>query len=409
VLWDSKIQRGFAVESCVFVAAPQSFKRDLSTSQTLSDISMFKLAPQEIPDGFVWNHKFEHLTYRSFISKDKILNMVQHATSIPLDGWSICHEDTTETGPDGVTRVGYQHTHVAFMFKSRLNVKGARAFDIWVFDDNGLVVDIIHPHVQPKVTITAMECIFTQYHAGRKYDITTGSYKYKKPIYHEYKLPAMYDFTRVTLEEMCNAPSLFEACMVGQIKPRTVNDVKALRDDTAASAAKRFKHMFEPDTFKALAPPDWTVLHAYGGSGLGKTKWAVAQFKNPCFVKPFDSIGCLENLSKLYDPSIHDGLVCDEADLRFMSRQQAIAFLDMDEPCTLDVRYKSFTLPAGVKKILISNPHPKGLYPPDPHGAIARRFTTLHIATRTWLSSENDDPNGNTFSPLSVDTPWRPM
>ena len=87
------------------------------------------------------------------------------------------------------------------------------------------------------------------------------------------------------------------------------------------------------------------------------------------------------------------GLVCVEADLSFMSRQQAIAFVDPDEPCTLDVRYRSFTLPAGVKKLLISNPDPKRLYPADPHGAIGRRVKTLHITSPTWLNAQNGNHN----------------
>ena len=73
-----------------------------------------------------------------------------------------------------------------------------------------------------------------------------------------------------------------------------------------------------------------------------------------------------------------------ECDLTFMSRQQVIAFLDIDESCDMDVRYKSISLPAGLKKILISNPSPEALYPSDPHGAIARRLHTLHITSPTY-------------------------
>ena len=74
----------------------------------------------------------------------------------------------------------------------------------------------------------------------------------------------------------------------------------------------------------------------------------------------------------------------DEANLSFLSRQQVIALFDPDEDCTLDVRFKSFTLPAGVKKILVSNEAPAQLYPPDPHGAIARRFIALPITAPTY-------------------------
>jgi hypothetical protein len=76
-----------------------------------------------------------------------------------------------------------------------------------------------------------------------------------------------------------------------------------------------------------------------------------------------------------------------------MSRQQVIALFDLDEPATLDVRYKSFSLPAGVRKILISNPAPDGLLPDDPHGAIARRFTPLRITEPTWYQAAQHAAN----------------
>ena len=171
--------------------------------------------------------------------------------------------------------------------------------------------------------------------------------------------------------------------MAGAVRPRTVNDVAKLREEMAAHAAKKFNHKYPKESF-TLKFPDAHVIHLYGPSGFGKTKAAVAQFENPCMVKPFDSIGCLEALSRSFDPNLHDGLVLDEADLTFMSRQQVIAFIDPDEDCTLDVRFKSFTLPANLKKIIVSNEHPTKCYPPDPFGAIARRIKVLPVIAKTY-------------------------
>jgi len=142
--------------------------------------------------------------------------------------------------------------------------------------------------------------------------------------------------------------------------------------------------MYDRSSFLNLAPPRWNVLWVHGATNLGKTQWAAAQFHSPCVIKPFDSVGCLEALSRMYDATLHDGLVLDEADLRFMTRAQVIAFFDPDEPCTLDVRYRAFTLPAGVKKIVISNPDPATLSPPDPYHAISRRFQTLEVTSKTY-------------------------
>ena len=103
---------------------------------------------------------------------------------------------------------------------------------------------------------------------------------------------------------------------MGEVRPRNVSDIRALRDESAARS-KRFKHLFDLATFKVLPLPAWHFLHIHGGTGLGKTKWAVAQFKNPCVIKPFNSVGCVEMLLRKFDACIHDGIVLDEADFRF--------------------------------------------------------------------------------------------
>ena len=76
--------------------------------------------------------------------------------------------------------------------------------------------------------------------------------------------------------------------------------------------------------------------------------------------------------------------VLDEVNLKFLTRQQVIALFDPDEDATFDVRFKSFSLTAKVKKILISNEPPSELYPPDPYGAISRRFLQYHVTVPTF-------------------------
>ena len=61
-----------------------------------------------------------------------------------------------------------------------------------------------------------------------------------------------------------------------------------------------------------------------------------------------------------------------------MTREQVIAFLDMDEEFQCDVRFTSFSL-APVRKIFISNPDASTLYPRDESGAIARRLRIEHL------------------------------
>jgi len=343
------------------------------------------LNPVPIEDGFNWNKVMYHLTYKGYIPKEKLMEAVLRATTTQLIAWSIAIEDTSEM-VNGVWQEGYLHTHAGFIFKARLGLTGARKFDVFIDDPNnpGTALIQVHPHVQPKVTMAQMELLWRDYHRGRKFSIKTGKTEFTPPVFLDQSLPPAWSWNWHVMQEIIDSQSLIDACAVGEIRPRSVNDVKMLRDDSAAQSSKRFKHIFNPSTFKDIMPRGWSVVWTHGASGLGKTKAMCAQLRNPCFVKPFDSIGCLENLARSFDPTMHDGIILDEADLKFMSRQQVIALFDLDEPATLDVRYKSFSLPAGVRKILISNPSPTELLPADPHGAIARRFTPLHITEPTW-------------------------
>lgn len=346
----------------------------------------FTLKPIDIPDDFTFTGNMLHLTYKGHVAPEVLLATVRRATSVPILGYSVAHEDTSEYNDEGYQMTeGYKHTHLAIIFKSKIKKSGSRSFDAFVSDEEAFGnIQQIHPHFQPRLTMVQMELLFTQYHAGRKFDIATGKTVFKPPVLHVYQLPPMFDFHRAIMEEVVSAPNLFEACIAGQVRPRNVADIKALRAE--APAVKKFQHKFVASSFAMQAPASWQVLHIYGGSGLGKTKWACAQFDNPCVVKPFDSIGCLESLDKLYDPNFHDGIVLDEVDLRFMTRQQVIALFDPDEDCTIDVRFKSFVLPSKVKKILCSNPSPSELYPDDKYGAIARRSMSIHVTHPLWLS-----------------------
>ena len=85
---------------------------------------------------------------------------------------------------------------------------------------------------------------------------------------------------------------------------------------------------------------------------------------------------------------------------------QVISFFDMDEECSICVRYVSFDLPP-VRKILISNGHPEDLYPADPPGAIARRFKIVHIQEPTWIEARPATNTPATYAMTQVAAPAR--
>lgn len=337
---------------------------------------VFKLKSMPPEGDFVWNRRLYHLTYEGHLPVDLILSTVAGATSVPVVGYSICHEQGEEPEDDGsmdANAVPYDHTHVGIIFKHRINLVGSRKFDILVVHTAGVAIH--HPNVAARVTMNHMEELITQYHRGRKYNIKKGKTEFKAPILHEYKLPQDFCFGHEVIADILDAKDLPDACLAGNVRPRTVSDIKVLRDH-AAKRPKAWNHLYPRDSFFALlCASQWNSLWMYGDSNTGKTKWALNQFDQPFLVKPFNSVGHLEKL-KAFDPSFHTGIVFDEADLTFLSREDTIALLDFDEEATLHVRFTSVSLPAGVKKIFCSNPSPASLLPHDNgFGAIARRLT----------------------------------
>ena len=338
--------------------------------------AVFKLNPYPVPDGFKWDGDKFHYTWAWPLSKERCLAVVRRATSNPL--W---YSWVQEISPEG-----HEHTHMALMFASRLRLIGSRHFDVpkeqGEYDPTQSPQSTAwHPNVQ-KMNATQTEVVWMHYHHGRKYNPETNKIEFIEPIAHHATLPPNFEWNRAIMQEMITAPTLREACIAGQIRARSVADVKTLRAEPEP-VNKQFAHQYTKDQFTLSVPSDFTCLHAHGPTNLGKTKCMLAQAKNPLFVKPFDSVGQLEKL-KNFDPKVHDMIICDEADLRFLTRQQAIAFADFDEDCTITVRFTSVDIPKGTKKIIISNPSPEQLWPHDPSGAIMRRIQPLHITTKTF-------------------------
>lgn len=330
---------------------------------------MLKLDLKEIPDGFRWRSKYGHLTYANHISEQQLVAHARMLTSTPLVGYSVVHE----VGEDG-----YAHTHFGWIYQKALDLTGARKFDLYFNHD------IVHPHMTPKVSATAMESLFNEYHMGRKYDVALGKKTYTPPAGGPWqKLPPEFEWAREVMKEVTEAPTLQEAVVLAGVRPRSVMDVQLLRRDSE-NAPKRFKHIFPRSSFRLpLLPRDWRTLHIYGPSGIGKTKLACALFDNPLVIKPFNAMGCLEMLAS-FNPIFHDGIVFDEADLRALTREQAIALVDFDEASVLSVRYTKIPLPAGVKKIFLSNLPDIWPAADKAIGAISRRVVTYHAKEKLY-------------------------
>ena len=121
----------------------------------------FKLNPQPVGNGFIWDGDKFHLTYAGHIELARVLYQGRQATTMPFH-FSWVQENSEE---------GYEHTHVGLLFKARIRLVGAHKFDIRMVAGEIAPSGPLrawHPNVQ-KITITQAEVIWNHYHYGRKF------------------------------------------------------------------------------------------------------------------------------------------------------------------------------------------------------------------------------------------------
>ena len=343
----------------------------------------FTLAPRDINDShFVWNISAgAHWTYPGHhFDMQNWTAMVSRLTSAAFKYLSVVQETSAE---------GYQHTHVLAGFSARVKVTGVAKFDMNHYDANAPGgAHQLHPNFQA-VTQKQAKHIYLCYHRGLKHNIQTGKAEYTPPVRLEQWCCDDFDWDKSIMIEVLRAGSLVDACLAAEVLPKSVMDVKALRDaaqhEPTPSVSK-----FHIATFKYFAELEQQVTWLYGTSGSGKSALAKAQpCKNFCLVKPFNGVAGLEMLKNKYQPGFHDLLILDEVDLRSFSRELVIALFDEDDDAVISVRFTSFELKKPVKIILLSNEPPEKLLPKGAENdlAIKRRFTRLPIYSPTWIQA----------------------
>ena len=344
-------------------------------------VKRFIFQPALITDNdFKWRGKAHHLTYQGHIPSQWLFDTVQNATSTVLYAWSVVWE---------VSDLGYNHTHLGLIFMSEINLTGSRKFDCRWIDYTDVnnpqgTVHVAHPHVVEKANMRALEQLFMYYHAGYKFKASTNKMEYTPPLFLSQHIPPGLEWTRLVIEDIEAAQNLKEACVVACIRPKTVACLEKVRADFKVQSRKRTRPPpYTKDSFTLNIRLPHT-LWIWGASGIGKTKWAQAQYPKALMVKPFNSIGSLEAIKRKYDPEEHDAVILDEVNLACFSDDFLKCFFDQDDDCEVAVRYSEFTLPP-LPKILISNGAPADLMPKDPSGAIARRLQCHKIVRPTYV------------------------
>ena len=310
-----------------------------------------------------------HLTYRGHILPDKLLAVFGVGN---IKWYSIVHERGTHKEEGGEP---YDHTHFYCRLHQRCNKRGARCCD----------VEGVHPFIQR---------INSSIHEGRLFHL----YHKKSPISIWQSEEGPKDPTilanKQRLSELIHSGTLLEAATALGIEPRTITDLKAIRQEKsfAPPAASRFpkeafvfhanwKHVFENKELETC------VMYVYGSSGFGKTEWALAQFEKPLLVRHFDRV-------RDFHPDRYDGIVFDDVSIGHMEWNERILFCDYDQPTEIKARFSNGSIPAYTKRIITSNMTPKEFfghklgYPitDDMWRTINRRVKFLHIVFKTYAN-----------------------
>lgn len=122
--------------------------------------------------------------------------------------------------------------------------------------------------------------------------------------------------------------------------------------DRAKTALKEHEQLasYKVADFPAWEPiTDWTQsVVLVGPSGVGKTEFALAHFKNPLLVSDIDQL--LD-----FDEGTHDGIVFDDMDFTKESRNAQISIADQTMHRAIRCRYRSPVIPRATKKVFTCN------------------------------------------------------
>jgi len=174
--------------------------------------------------------------------------------------------------------------------------------------------------------------------------------------------------------------------------------------------APKFVHKFyfgDPDENGVTTPGDFLrgplirtpgkSIFIRGGSGLGKTYFALAHFRNPLLVSDID------DLKKFR--SDHDGIVFDDMSFLHRPPESVIHLVDQDFERSIRCRHANAVVPANTAKIFThNNPNPffdvlgQNAASPEQQIAIMRRLDCYYIPYSLFKAHAN----GNVIVPYSL-------
>lgn len=270
-----------------------------------------------------------HLTYKTFIKKEDFLKIVP-AESLKI--LSFVHEIGEEKEEDPTP---YEHTHVFVWWKKKFSTRDCRFWDI----------DGIHPNVAVRRSIAWAKHLCTKYHRGHKTG-KDGKKYHKEPEMLYQTGVEEWKFEEELIDTITAAPTLRDAMLLTDIMPKSVSDLKLLRNEKKRKATE-MEEGVDLDKFVKI---DWDrskALLLQGPPGIGKTNWALAQFERPQLICDIDDLKEL--------PPDCDGLVFDEMIFFRHAKQTQTYLCDMHFERTVRCRSTNARIPAKTPRIFCHN------------------------------------------------------
>ncbi|GAC77803.1 replication protein, partial [uncultured marine virus] len=193
-----------------------------------------------------------HLTYKTHIDHEELLEWLT-VTLGELKWYSIVWEE----GHAEENATAYPHTHVCLETVKKMDFRDPRKLDFQEIHPN-LVVLKTKEHVKNT----------WEYHEKAPVKLTRSK---ASPI-----------VSKEFYEDIIRAPTLVEAIKLSGVEVKSVQDVRAIRADRGC--AQEITPLSKECSWTVEAPTFWNVLFVTGGTGFGKTRWALAQFASPLLV-----------------------------------------------------------------------------------------------------------------------------
>jgi hypothetical protein len=184
-----------------------------------------------------------------------------------------------------------------------------------------------------------------------------------------------------TYSDAFNAPTVREGmAIVRAQRPRdaAIHGL-AIEKNLSAARAPLFKPEYTLDDFnKEPLVLDKSML-VWGPSGLGKSQYVLAHFKNPLVITHMDGLRTLS-------PD-HDAIVFDDMSFSHYPIETVIHLLDIDLPRDIHIRYGTAHIPAHTVKVFTHNtfnPFYKVEADQEQQNAVERRLKRFNVTQQLF-------------------------